>query len=144
MNRTRRVSASRRLPAWIGAMALVLAACSSATTTPLPTAVSTAGPASGAPASAGASAAAAGAAANAVTIKNFAFNAASLSVKVGQTVIWTNADTTPHTVTADDGSFDSGHVAVGSTFQQTFTKAGTFAYHCNIHPSMKGTITVDA
>jgi plastocyanin len=139
------------LAAWIGATALVLAACSSATTTPAPTAASTAAPATGAPASSGASAAPAGssaapagAAAGAVTIKNFAFNPGSLSVKVGQTVTWTNSDTTTHTVTADDGSFDSGHVAVGTTFQQTFSKAGTFTYHCNIHASMKGTITVGA
>ena len=139
MNRTRPMNTSRRLVAWIGATALVLAACSSATTTAVPTAA--AAQASGAPA-AGASAVPAGAAAGAVTIKNFSFNPETLSVKVGQTVTWANSDTATHTVTADDGSFDSGHVATGTTFQQTFTNAGTFSYHCNIHPSMKATITV--
>jgi plastocyanin len=139
MNRTGRTAPGRRLAAWIGITALVLAACSSAANTAVPTAAATAGGASG---SAAASAAPAGAAAGAVTIKNFSFNPGNLSVSVGQTVTWTNSDTTDHTVTADDSSFDSGHVATGTTFQQTFTKAGTFTYHCKIHPSMKATITV--
>jgi plastocyanin len=47
-------------------------------------------------------------------------------------------------VTADDGSFDSGSLATDATFSQTFDAAGTFAYHCTIHPSMTGTITVAA
>ncbi len=55
---------------------------------------------------------------------------------------WTNNDSASHTVTADDGSFKSDTLATGATFSQTFAKAGTFAYHCAIHPSMKGTITV--
>ena len=49
---------------------------------------------------------------------------------------------TAHTVTADDGSFDSKSLASNATFSQTFAKAGTFAYHCAIHPGMKGTVTV--
>ena len=47
-----------------------------------------------------------------------------------------------HTVTADDGSFDGGPLATGATFSQTFSTAGTFSYHCKIHPSMTATITV--
>jgi plastocyanin len=80
----------------------------------------------------------------AVTIANFAFGPASISVPVGSTVTWTNQDSTNHTVTADDGSFDSGPLAPGATFSQTFDTAGTFTYHCAIHSSMKGTITVTA
>ena len=45
-------------------------------------------------------------------------------------------------MTADDGSFDSKSLASNATFSQTFAKAGTFAYHCAIHPGMKGTVTV--
>jgi plastocyanin len=86
-----------------------------------------------------ASAAATGAA---VAIKDFSFQPASISVVVGSTVTWTNNDTTGHTVSADDGSFDSGTVAPGATFSHTFDTAGTFTYHCNIHPSMTATITV--
>lgn len=82
------------------------------------------------------------AAAGAVTIANFAFGPATLEVAAGTTVTWTNSDTTAHTVTADDGSFDSKSIASGSTFSQAFAKAGTYTYHCAIHPSMKATITV--
>jgi predicted lipoprotein with Yx(FWY)xxD motif len=75
-------------------------------------------------------------------IIDFGFDPASLSVKVGESVTWTNTGATAHTVTADDGSFDSKSMAAGATFSQTFAKAGTFAYHCAIHPGMKGTVTV--
>ena len=55
---------------------------------------------------------------------------------------WTNKDSVQHTGIADDGSFDSGKLVGGSTFSQTFSKPGTYAYHCTIHSSMKATITV--
>lgn len=84
----------------------------------------------------------AGSAGNAVTIANFAFGPSSLTVAVGTTVTWTNSDSTGHTVTADDGSFKSDTLATSATFKQTFATAGTFAYHCSIHTSMTGTITV--
>jgi plastocyanin len=77
-----------------------------------------------------------------VSISNFAFSPANLTVKVGSTVTWTNQDSVEHTVVADDDSFKSNTIASGSTFSQTFTKAGTVGYHCGIHPSMKGQITV--
>ena len=67
-------------------------------------------------------------------IIDFGFDPASVSVKVGGSVTWTNTGATAHTVTADDGSFDSKSLASGATFSQTFAKAGTFAYHCAIHP----------
>jgi len=84
----------------------------------------------------------AGASAQAVSIQNFAFNPATLTVPVGTTVTWTNNDSTAHTVTADDGSFKSGNVDPGATFSFTFSTAGTFNYHCEIHPNMTASITV--
>ena len=77
-----------------------------------------------------------------VTIANFSFSPASLTVSAGTTVTWTNNDSTAHTVTLDDGSAASGDIAGGATFQHTFTTAGTFTYHCRIHPTMTATIVV--
>jgi plastocyanin len=77
-----------------------------------------------------------------VTIDNFAFSPATLDVAAGTTVTWTNEQDVTHTVTADDGSFDSGNIASGATFSHTFDAAGTIAYHCAIHPTMKASITV--
>jgi plastocyanin len=74
---------------------------------------------------------------------SFGFNPTMLTIKVGTTVIWKNVSSVPHTVTSDDGqTFDSGNMAVGGTFQFTFKNAGTFSYHCNIHPYMRATIVV--
>ena len=77
-----------------------------------------------------------------VTIVDFAFQPASLEVSVGTTVTWTNSGASPHTVTADNGAFDSGRLPPGARFSQTFDAAGTFTYHCKIHPQMAGTIVV--
>lgn len=80
-----------------------------------------------------------------VSIKGFAFAPASLEVKVGDTVTWTNNDSPAHTVSSDDGvtpAFDTGDLKPGTTGTVTFGKAGTYAYHCNIHSSMHGTIVV--
>jgi hypothetical protein len=63
-------------------------------------------------------------------------------VSVGTTVTWTNSGASPHTVTADNGEFDSGRLAPGASFSQTFDAAGTVTYHCEIHPQMAGTIVV--
>ena len=81
-------------------------------------------------------------AAASVSIKNMAFNPASLSVTAGATVTWMNSDTTIHTVTADDGSFNSGNIAIGATYSRVFSTAGTFSYHCTIHPEMTGKVVV--
>ena len=73
------------------------------------------------------------------------FTLAALTVPAGTRVTWTNQDTAPHTVTSDTGAFDSGiatSLSNGATFSFTFATAGSFAYHCEIHPSMKATITV--
>jgi plastocyanin len=77
----------------------------------------------------------------AVAIDNFAFSPATLNVKMGQQVTWTNKQDVAHTVTADGGTFDHP-MPSDATFSFTFPKAGTFAYHCTIHPFMKGTIVV--
>lgn len=82
------------------------------------------------------------AATGAVKIAGFAFAPDSRSAKVGESVTWTNGDSATHTVTADDGAFDSGNLSGGKRFSFTFDTAGTFPYHCNIHRSMKGTVTV--
>jgi plastocyanin len=64
-------------------------------------------------------------------------------VKVGQTVSWKNADTLTHTATADGGAFNTNGVGTGSTSAPiTMAAAGSFAYHCTVHPSMVGTLTV--
>jgi plastocyanin len=82
--------------------------------------------------------------ANAVDIVDLAFEPAMLKVEPGATVTWTNTGEAPHTVTADDGSFESGTLETGGTFEQTFTDAGMYAYLCQIHPDMRGTIEVTA
>jgi len=56
--------------------------------------------------------------------------------------MWTNNDTIAHTSTADGGAWNSGTIAAGGTFSRTFTAAGSFPYHCAIHPGMIGTVTV--
>ncbi len=78
----------------------------------------------------------------AVTIKGFAFDPASITVKVGTSVTWTNEDGAPHTITSDKGDWDSGRIAQGGTYTRTFDQAGTYAYHCAVHPSMTGTVVV--
>ena len=88
-------------------------------------------------------AAAPGAAApGAVRIVQFAFVAASVSVPIGTRVTWSNDDPAPHTVTADGGKFDSRQLDPGATFSMLLDAPGTFSYHCEIHPTMVGTVVV--
>jgi len=77
-----------------------------------------------------------------VSIQNLAFSPANLIIAPGITITWTNNDSTTHTVTADDGSFDSGTLSPGQSYSHTFTSTGSTSYHCNIHPMMKATIAV--
>ena len=77
-----------------------------------------------------------------VTVQGFAFGPASITVNTGDSVTWTNKDSTAHTVTADGGSFDQPLPASGGTATITFNTAGTFPYHCTIHPNMHGTVVV--
>jgi plastocyanin len=77
-----------------------------------------------------------------VDIADFAFDPAQLEIAAGTTVTWTNADGAPHTATSTDGDFDSGSLSSGSTFEHTFDEAGEYAYACEIHPTMEGTVVV--
>jgi len=77
-----------------------------------------------------------------VAIEGFAFSPQSVTVNVGDTVTWTNGDAAPHTATAGDGSFDTGTISQGQSGSATFDTAGTFAYICEIHPTMTGTVEV--
>ncbi|HEX4532058.1 MAG TPA: cupredoxin domain-containing protein [Acidimicrobiia bacterium] len=75
-----------------------------------------------------------------VTIKNFKFSPSPLKVKAGTKVTVKNADSTTHTFTANKGAFDTGDIDSGSSATVTIKKPGTYAYHCEIHNFMKGTI----
>ena len=79
---------------------------------------------------------------NSVSIAGFAFSTSSLPVAKGTKVTWKNNDATTHTVTSDDGTFDSGNIAPGGSYSYTFADAGTFAYHCKIHPTMTAKVVV--
>ena len=76
-----------------------------------------------------------------VTIKDFAFSPASVDIKVGESVTWTNEDSATHNVEGD-GGISSGDLANGQTYTKTFDTAGTYAYKCAIHPNMTGTVVV--
>jgi plastocyanin len=91
---------------------------------------------------ASATAPAAPVAGDAVSIDNFAFVPATLTVRVGSTVTWTNHDEEPHTVAASDGSFHSAGMGSQATYSHTFPTAGKFDYICSIHPFMHATVVV--
>ena len=78
----------------------------------------------------------------AVAIADFSFAPADVEVPAGTEVVWSNEDPTAHTVTADDGAFDSGTLDPAGTFRAVLEREGTLRYRCLIHPSMQGTITV--
>ena len=83
---------------------------------------------------------------NAVTIKSYAFGPKSLTVKAGTTVTWTNQDIARHNIVVDDGAPAGGPngplFGKGETFSFTFANVGTYAYHCDPHPYMHGTVVV--
>ncbi|MDQ1391500.1 MAG: hypothetical protein QOF30_477 [Acidimicrobiaceae bacterium] len=76
-----------------------------------------------------------------VTITNFAFSPAILTIRVGTKVTWTNNDVVAHTVTFTDVA-NSPVLNRGDTFSRTFTAAGTYSYICSIHPFMHGSVVV--
>jgi plastocyanin len=78
-----------------------------------------------------------------IVISEFTFSE-DITVAVGTTVVVRNDDSAGHTWTSDDGAFDSGFIDGGGTFEFTVTEAGTFPFHCEVHPAMTGTITVTA
>jgi plastocyanin len=77
-----------------------------------------------------------------VAIEAFAFQPATVTVKAGQEVTWTNHDPAEHTVTQEGGGFDSGTMAAGATFKTTFDQPGEYRYICTLHPGMKGRVVV--
>ncbi|HEY1447899.1 MAG TPA: cupredoxin family copper-binding protein [Caulobacteraceae bacterium] len=78
----------------------------------------------------------------AIVIKNFDFSPMTVTVPVGGQVTWTNKDGEIHTVVGLDGSFRSGGLDQDDSFTFRFTKPGTYAYVCSVHPRMKGQIIV--
>jgi plastocyanin len=124
-------------------MSIVLASCGGSTTTtaPAPTTAPTTAPTP--------SPTATTAPAATVTVKivekneKYSFQPATLNIKAGTEVIWDNVSDAMHTVTSDTGAFNTtSPIAKGQKFMFTFTTAGMFAYHCDIHPYMKATIVV--
>jgi plastocyanin len=77
-----------------------------------------------------------------VDMRQLAYEPGRVEVRPGTTVVWTNNAPLPHTVTADDSTFDSGTIEVGRRWARTFTREGTYAYHCTPHPFMKGVVVV--
>lgn len=82
-----------------------------------------------------------------IAIKNFAFSPSQVSVHTGDKVTWANCDTgnPDHTTTSDTGVWDSPLLSPGppaTIFSFTFNQAGTFAFHCSVHPFMQGTVVV--
>jgi LPXTG-motif cell wall-anchored protein len=84
------------------------------------------------------------AASGSVTIADFQFTPAQITINQGDTVTWTNDGPTAHSATAPDGSFDTGIFPAGQSRSHTFNDAGTFSYICTPHPNMQGTIVVQA
>jgi plastocyanin len=80
--------------------------------------------------------------ANGVTIQGMAFNPATITVKAGSSVTWTNKDGMIHNVTSNTGVFSSGSISDNGTFSQIFNSVGTYPYYCTIHPSMTATVIV--
>ncbi len=121
------------------------AGTASTATSAAPAAAAPAGTAAtgAAPATTGAPGPAAGS--QAIAIKDFSFQAPSVSIKVGGSVTWTNADSTAHSIQSDGHTFDSpDSIDGGKSFSHTFATAGTFTYICGIHPQMQGSIVVTA
>jgi plastocyanin len=77
-----------------------------------------------------------------VEIEGFAFTPQDVTIPVGETVQWINLDTVRHTSTSDTLVWDSGLLAEGDTFEFTFDDVGVYPYHCTVHPTMTGTVTV--
>ena len=77
-----------------------------------------------------------------VAIAGLQFTPATVTVHVGDTVVWTNNDDRDHSVVAADKSFKSANIKSGQKFEFTFTKPGAFVYGCSYHPRMKGTVVV--
>jgi plastocyanin len=91
---------------------------------------------------AGAAAAQSGAGAAKAEMRTMVFAPSRMEITAGTTVVWTNNDPLVHTITADDGSWDSGAIEPGKTWSHTYSQPGEYAFHCTPHPFMKGVIVV--
>jgi plastocyanin len=80
--------------------------------------------------------------ANEVWIQGMAFDPSTITITTGTTITWTNKDAIGHSVTSDNGVFDSGIINATGTFSYTFDTAGTFTYHCKVHPTMTASVVV--
>jgi plastocyanin len=130
------------LPVLVAA-ALAVAACGSSGTTNAPSSAASAPAASVAGGAACATADAGATAAKTVEIKDFKFSTDPVSASVGDVIGWTNGDSAQHTATLDDGSCGTENLSQGATGLLVFSEAGTYPYHCSIHPTqMMGTIEV--
>jgi plastocyanin len=76
------------------------------------------------------------------TIESFAFTPRTITIKKGDTIVWTNKDDASHTITSDTSGPVSKTLRGGDTYAYTFTEVGTFPYHCSFHPAMTGTVIV--
>ena len=79
---------------------------------------------------------------NTISMRGSVFSPTGLQVNINATVTWINDDNMVHTVTSDNGTFNSGDIAPGGRFSYNFTNTGTFQYHCTYHSSMGGSISV--
>jgi amicyanin len=77
-----------------------------------------------------------------MNMQNFAYQMATIQVRVGTTVTWTNQDNVPHSITFKNGMKDSGLLYQGQSFSYTFSTPGTYQYYCTVHPYMVATVTV--
>lgn len=84
-----------------------------------------------------------GSASDTIAIADFAYSPDNLTVDSGTTVSFPNEDSTSHTATADDDTFDTGTIEGGESGSLTLEQPGTYRYYCLFHPFMKGTVTVE-
>ncbi len=71
-----------------------------------------------------------------------AYSPNPITISRGGSVTWMNNDSITHTSTSDNGTWSSGNIAPGGSYTATFSSSGSFTYHCQIHPGMVGTVTV--
>ena len=133
----------RRLAPTLGLFAIIVAACGGGTGSVAP-AASAAAPSVAATSAAGGAVCSVSTATPTVAaaMQNTAFNPTTIQAKVGDVIGFTNKDSIQHTATLDDGSCTTDIVAGGATAALTFTAAGTYPFHCKIHPNMMGKIEI--
>jgi plastocyanin len=79
-----------------------------------------------------------------ITIDNFSFMPAPITIPVGTTITWINRDDVPHTIVSDDQQFKSKALDTDEKFSHTFDKPGTYSYFCSIHPKMVAKVVVES